>query len=177
MEMPLMRPWRPPLKHVIVKKKRCLFLRAKKISRDRRSRDDLQRHHERHSCKNRSAREIRQDRDHEGGGPLATTEADFFKAAPSNAKKKAAETPERARSAAQPAKHRHPVPRNETHTAQKEETSTKPGAQSFLFFPTSCQSSKRCGLMFARRQWERIDLAPSMSSVSKALSRAIHSMQ
>ena len=43
------------------------FFTSKKISRDRKSRDDLQRHHQRHSCKDRSAREIRQDRDHEGG--------------------------------------------------------------------------------------------------------------
>ena len=63
----LMRPCRLPLKHVIVKKKRGFFT-SKKMTRDRRSRDDLQRHHQRHSCKDRSARETRQDSDHEGGG-------------------------------------------------------------------------------------------------------------
>ena len=52
-----------------------------------------------------------------------------------------------------------------------------PGAQSLLFFPTSCQGPKRCGVMFARRQWERNDLALLMTSVRKAPSRAAHLMQ
>ena len=50
-----------------------------KMSRDRRSRDDLQRHHQRHSCKNEALEKyvktvtMRAD-------AFATTEADFFKA-------------------------------------------------------------------------------------------------
>ena len=95
-----------------------------------RRRDDLQRHHQRHSCKIRSAREIRQDRDHEGGvlgdhgGGLLQ---DVHRSTRSQ----------------------EPVPRNENCTAQKEETSTRLEHKVCCFFPTSCQSPKRCGLMFA----------------------------
>ena len=69
--MPLTSPWGLLLKHVLVKKKRGL-LTSKKLSRDRRSRDDLQRHHRRHSCeKHVKTVTVRAE-------SLATTEADFF---------------------------------------------------------------------------------------------------
>ena len=45
------------------------------------------------------------------------------------------------------------------------------------FFPAACESPKTGGLMFARREWERNDQAPSMSSVPKAVSRAAQLVQ
>ena len=104
--MPLLRPRRLLLKHVIVKKKRGIFT-SKKMSRDRRSRDDLQRHDQKNTlAKNRSARETRQDRDREGGG-LGDHRSGLLQGAP-RSPRRSTETPERARSAAEPAKHRHP---------------------------------------------------------------------
>ena len=75
--MPLTRPRRLLLKHVIVKKKRGIFT-SKKMSRDRRSRDDLQRHDQRHSCKI-EALEKHVKTVNMRTESLATTEADFFK--------------------------------------------------------------------------------------------------
>ena len=79
----------------------------RKMSRDRRSRDDLQRHHQRHSCKKRSARETRQDRDNEGGA-LGDDGSRLLQDAP-RSPRRSAETLERARSAGEPAKHGHPI--------------------------------------------------------------------
>ena len=64
-EMPLMRPWRLLLKHVTSRRSEVFFYTSKKCQE---TAEDLQRHHQRHSCKKRSAREIRQVRDHEDGG-------------------------------------------------------------------------------------------------------------
>ena len=128
--MPLLRPWRPLLKHVIVKKKRGLFT-SKKMSRDRRSRDDLQRHHERHSCKDRSVRETRQDRDHEGGG-LGDHGGRLLQDAP-RTPRRSTETPERARSAAQPAKHRHPFHAMK-HTQRRKKKQAQARSTKFVVF-------------------------------------------
>ena len=86
------------------------------MPRSRRSRDDLQRHHQRHTCKNRSARETRQDRDHEGGG-LGDHRCGLLQDT-HRTPRRSTEAPERARIAAGPAKHCHPFP-------QKEETNTR----------------------------------------------------
>ena len=172
--MPLVRPWRPLLQHVIVKKKRGFSTSKKKMSRDRRSRDDLQRHHQRHSCKKLSAREIRQDRDHEGGG-VGDHGGRLLQDAP-RSPRRSAETLERARSAGEPAKHGHPFHAMKT---AKRRTKKQAHAWSTKFVVVSCimSESEEGGLMFARRQWERNDLALLMSSVPKALSRAAHLMQ
>ena len=171
-EMPLVRPWRLLLKHVIVKKKRCFFT-SKKMSRDRKSRDDLQRHHRRHSYKNRSARETRQDRDHEGGG-LGDHAGGLLQDA-HRTPTRSTEAPERARSAAEPAKHSHPFHARKTAQRRKKEQahawSTK-----FVVFSYIMSESKEVWFDF-RPKAVGNDLAPSMSSVPKALSRAAHLMQ
>ena len=167
--MPLMRRRRVLLKHVIVKKNEGIFT-SKKMSRDRRSRDDLQRHNQRHSCKNRSARETRQDGEHEdgvlgdhGGGLLQDAPR-----SPRSLNELAARLSKQNTTTRSTQGKPHSAERRNKHT---------PGAQSLLFFPAACQSPKSGGLMFARREWERNDLAPSMTSVPKALSRAAHLMQ
>ena len=76
------------------------------MPRSRRSRDDLQRHRQRHLCKKRNARETRQERDHEGGG-LGDHRCGLLQDAP-RTPRRSTEAPERARIAAEPAKHRHP---------------------------------------------------------------------
>ena len=127
-----------------------------------------------HSCKTRSARETRQDRDREGGG-LGDHRSGLLQDA-HRTPTRSTEAPERARSAAEPAKHRHPFHAMRTVQRRKKKQahawSTK-----FVVFSYIMSESKECGLMFARMQWERNDLAPSMSSVPKALSRAAHLMQ
>ena len=106
---------------------------------------------------------------------LATTEAGLLQGAP-RSPRRGTETPERALSAGEPAKHFHSF--HAMKTAQRRrKKQAHAWITNLLCFPTSCQSPKRWGLMFARRPWERNDLAPSMSSVPKALSRAAHLMQ
>ena len=174
--MPLLSPRRLPHKHVNVKMKRG-FLTSTKTSRDRRSRDDLQRHHQRHPCKKkkRSARETRQQRDHEGGG-LGDHGGGLLQGA-HRTPRRSTEAPERVRSAAEAAKHRHPFHARKTAQRRKKKQAHAWSTKFVVFSLHHVRVKKSGGLMFARRQWERKTLAPSMSSVPKALSRAAHLMQ
>ena len=65
--MVLMRPWRLLLKHVNVKKKRGCFT-SKKCQETAEAETIFNNTIKDTLAKNRSARETRQDRDHEGGG-------------------------------------------------------------------------------------------------------------
>ena len=96
---------------------------------------------------------------------LATTEADFFKAlldrqeeAQKHLNELVAQLSQQNTATRSTQRKPHSAERRNKHT---------PGAQSLLFCPRSCQSPKSGGLMFARRQWERNDLALLMSSVPK----------
>ena len=74
-----MRPWRLLLlKHVNVKKKGCFFY-EQKMSGDRRSRDDLQRHHKKTLLQKTEALEKHVKIVTMRAEAWATTEADFFK--------------------------------------------------------------------------------------------------
>ena len=174
MEMPLMRPRRRPLKHVNVKKKRG-FLTSKTMSRDRRTGDDLQRHHQRHSCKT-EALEKHVKTVNMRTESLATTEADFFEAlldrqeeAQKHLNELAAQLSKQNTTTRSTQCKPHSAERRNKHTL---------GAQSLLFFFLHhVRVKKSGGLMFARRQKERIDLALLVSSDLKSLSRAAHLMQ
>ena len=71
-----MRPWRLLLKHVTSRRSE-VFIRAKKCEE---TAEDLQRHHQRHSCKKNEALEKYVKSATTRTEALATTEADFFKA-------------------------------------------------------------------------------------------------
>ena len=93
MEMPLMRPWRLLLKHVNVKKKRSFFT-SKKCQETAEAETNFNGTIKDTLAKNRSAREIRQDRDHEGGG-LGDDGGRLLQGAP-RSPRRSTETPERA---------------------------------------------------------------------------------
>ena len=65
--MPLMRPWRPLLKHVNVKKKRCFFT-SKKCQETAEAETIFNNTIKDTLAKNRSARETREHFEQEGGG-------------------------------------------------------------------------------------------------------------
>ena len=171
-EMPLMSPRRLLLKHVNVKKKRG-FLHEQKMSRDHRSRDDFQRHHRRHSCKTRSARETRQDRDREGGG-LGDHRSGLLQDA-HRTPTRSTEAPERARSAAEPAKHRHPFHARKTPQRRKKKQAHAWSTKFVVFSYIMSESKERW--FDVRPKAVGNDLALLMSSVPKALSRAAHLVQ
>ena len=77
--MPLMRPWRLPLKHVIVKKKRCLFLQAKK-SQETAKAETIFNGTIKDTLAKTEALEKHVKTVTMRADALATTEADFFKA-------------------------------------------------------------------------------------------------
>ena len=170
--MPLLSPRRLLLKHVNVKKKRG-FLYEQKMSRDRRSRDDFHRHQQRHPCKKRSAREIRQDRDHEGGG-LGDHRSRLLQDAP-RSPRRSTEAPERARSAAEPAKHSHPFHARKTPQRRKKKQAHAWSTKFVVFSYIMSESEERW--FDVRPKAVGNDLAPSMSSVLEALSRAAHLVQ
>ena len=120
--------------------------------------------------KHRSARETRQDRDHEGGG-LGDHRSGLLQDG-HRTPRRSTEARERARSTAEPAKHRHPFHGMKTAQRRIKKQAHARSTKFVVFSNIMSESQKVCGLIFARRQWERHDLALLMSSVPKALSRA-----
>ena len=142
----------------------------RKMPRSRRSRDDLQRHDQRHSCKTEALEKhvktvtVRAE-------ALATTEAGFFKTLIERTE------PERARSAAEPAKHRHPFHAMKTVQRRKRKQahawSTK-----FVVFSHIMSESEEVSFDVRPNAVGKKRPCPSMrGSVPKAPSRAAHLMQ
>ena len=128
-----------------------------------------------HSCKTRSARETRQDRDREGGG-LGDHRSRLLQDAHRTPRRSTKHLNELAAQLSQQNTALRST-QGKPHSAERRNKHT-PGAQSLLFFSYNhVRVKKSGGLMFARRQLERIDLALLRSSVPKALSRAAHLMQ
>ena len=129
----------------------------------RRSRDDLQRLDQRHTCKNRSALETRQDRDHEGGG-LGDHRCGLLQDA-HRTPRRSTEAPERARIAAEPAKHRHPF--HVMKTAQRRKKKQAHAWSTKFVFSHVMSESEEVWFDVRRKAVERNDLALLMSSVPK----------
>ena len=106
----------------------------------RRSRDDLQRHHQRHTCKNRNTRETRQDRDHEGGG-LGDHRCGLLQDA-HRTPRRSTEAPQRARIAAEPAKHRHPFRAMKTAQRRKKKQAHAWSTKFVVFFHVMSESEE-----------------------------------
>ena len=162
MEIPLMRPWRLLLQHVIVKKKRGFF--TSKKSQETAEAETIFNGTIKDTLAKTEALEKHVKTVNIRVESLATTEADFFKALPDRQEEAqkhlnelSAQVSQRNTASRFTQRTPHSAGRRNKHTA---------GAQSLLFFLTPGQSPKSGGLMFARRQWERNDLALLMSSAA-----------
>ena len=171
--MPLLSPRRLLLKHVNVKKKGCFFY-EQKMSGDRRSRDDLQRHHKKTLLQKTEALEKYVETVTMRAEALATTQVDFFKALIERHEEAQKHLNELSAQLSQQNTALRST-QGKPHSAERRNKHT-PGAQSLLFFSYIMSESEE-RWFDVRPKAVGNDLAPSMSSVLEALSRAAHLMQ